>query len=204
MRKPSSGHRPSVAMTPAQVAVETARKRSGGSDSSEVSQEDVESGKKRLVSTMKMLQKFESKQANEKYFERADRRRSSIATNITMKERRRALLSQLEKRAEYDAKPSSIPFFSSSLSAHKPPPLPEREDLVRLAQGVFPPRMSLKVHICDIYKTHSKHWTTTLAHIESCWKSKPSEVIIRWIAAPLGPGLCHSSVEGKKTYISCC
>lgn len=69
------------------------------------------------------------------------------------------------------------------------------EKLKDVAHDAFPPRMDLPVRICDIRLEDAEITTGSVKEIESYWKSKPPGVIIRWIHAPLGNGIVHSSIE---------
>ncbi|KAL8969187.1 MAG: hypothetical protein Q9183_002111 [Haloplaca sp. 2 TL-2023] len=75
------------------------------------------------------------------------------------------------------------------------PPLPPKDDLVGLARHYYPARADLKVQVCDFGLGRAERTETTLGQIEEFWQSKPDWVDVRWIHAPLGLGLAHSSVE---------
>lgn len=73
--------------------------------------------------------------------------------------------------------------------------LPKTEELLTLARHYYPPRGELRVHVCDFGQGHAEHTEITLGQIEEYWQVKPEWVDVRWIHAPLGLGLTHSSVE---------
>lgn len=75
-------------------------------------------------------------------------------------------------------------------------PKPTDDELEKLALHYFPPRGTLKVRIVDFGNGFSRiHHATTLADVESFVGPKPDDIDVRWIHAPLGPGLTLSSVE---------
>lgn len=74
-------------------------------------------------------------------------------------------------------------------------PLPHVEELKSLARHYYPPRSELKCHVCDFGEGRAEHKVVDLGELEEYWKTKPDWVDVRWIHAPLGLGLTHSSVE---------
>lgn len=71
----------------------------------------------------------------------------------------------------------------------------EFDELKRLAKSHFPCRSAVKVFITD-FKEHSAHsWECTLSEITKHMATKPSDVQVRWIHAPLGLGPLHSTIE---------
>ncbi|KAI9844689.1 MAG: hypothetical protein M1837_005431 [Sclerophora amabilis] len=73
--------------------------------------------------------------------------------------------------------------------------LPAENDLIKLAHHFFPPVGQIKVHVFDFGPNYSRHTVTTIGNIEEIFGSKPAEASVRWIHAPLGVGVTHSSVE---------
>ncbi|KAI9664249.1 MAG: hypothetical protein M1831_002428 [Alyxoria varia] len=146
------------------------------------------------LSTVNVLRNFKHKASDSSVSERS-RRRSAVAGHRS-KERKtqRQFLDQLE--LEKRAKNVKRTLWDSFSSKFKPwlEPIPWRT-LVNLAHDFFPPRMALPVHVCDISANHAVSFKTTLGEIEICWKEKPEWAVVRWIHAPLGVGLIHSSIE---------
>lgn len=75
------------------------------------------------------------------------------------------------------------------------PGLPSHRQLVDLVHHYHPPRGDVPIHVCDFGDGRACHFETTLGNIEEKWQEKPDWATVRWIHAPLGPGLTHSSVE---------
>ena len=73
--------------------------------------------------------------------------------------------------------------------------VPPNPKLVKLVHHYHPPRGEVPIHVCDFGDGRAAHFTTTLGRVEECWKWKPEWATVRWIHAPLGVGLTHSSVE---------
>ena len=74
-------------------------------------------------------------------------------------------------------------------------PLPHVEELKSLIRHYYPPRSELKCHVCDFGSDRAEHKVVDLGELEEYWQTKPAWVDVRWIHAPLGLGLTHSSVE---------
>ncbi|KAL8866196.1 MAG: hypothetical protein Q9174_006444, partial [Haloplaca sp. 1 TL-2023] len=85
--------------------------------------------------------------------------------------------------------------LSPFMESRRRPPLPPKDDLVSLARHYYPARADLKVQVCDFGLGRAERTEITLGQIEEFWQSKPDWVDVRWIHAPLGLGLVHSSVE---------
>ena len=73
--------------------------------------------------------------------------------------------------------------------------MPHVEELKSLARHYYPPRSELKCHVCDFGVGRAEHNVVELGRLEEYWQTKPDWVDVRWIHAPLGIGLAHSSVE---------
>ncbi|KAL8784546.1 MAG: hypothetical protein Q9213_003894 [Squamulea squamosa] len=82
-------------------------------------------------------------------------------------------------------------FFKS----RRRPALPPKDELVGLARHYYPARADLKVQVCDFGLGRAERTEITLGQVEEYWQAKPDWVDVRWIHAPLGLGLTHSSVE---------
>ena len=85
--------------------------------------------------------------------------------------------------------------LSLAFDSYKRAPLPSTEELVKLAQHYYPPRGQLKVQVCDFGEGRAEHKEITLGEVEEYWQQKPEWADVRWIHAPLGLGLTHSSIE---------
>ncbi|KAL8853448.1 MAG: hypothetical protein Q9221_001765 [Calogaya cf. arnoldii] len=81
------------------------------------------------------------------------------------------------------------------LKSRRRPDLPSKDELIQLARHYYPARADLKVQICDFGLGRAERNEITLGQIEEYWQAKPDWVDVRWIHAPLGLGLTHSSVE---------
>ena len=78
---------------------------------------------------------------------------------------------------------------------YRQPPMPHIEELKSLARHYYTPRSELKCHVCDFGEGRAEHKMVVLGQLEEYWQTKPAWVDVRWIHAPLGHGLTHSSVE---------
>lgn len=81
------------------------------------------------------------------------------------------------------------------LRLHKELALPSDRELIDLAHHFYPPRGQLKVEVFDFGDNRAEHSKISLAEVRKLWTEKPDWVIVRWIHAPLGIGLLHSTVE---------
>ncbi|KXS95182.1 hypothetical protein AC578_6596 [Pseudocercospora eumusae] len=72
---------------------------------------------------------------------------------------------------------------------------PDIDCLKSVVAHAFPPRMQLPVLVCDVYADKGTITCSPLGDIERLWKAKPEGAIMRWIHAPVGQGLMHSSIE---------
>lgn len=96
------------------------------------------------------------------------------------------------KRTPYS---SFLSTFSSIITKFHCSVIPPSEKLLKLVHQYFPPRGELPIHVCDFGDGQANHFVTTLGEVEKCWQQKPEWAAVRWIHAPLGWGLTHSSVE---------
>ncbi|KAL8887912.1 MAG: hypothetical protein Q9192_006256 [Flavoplaca navasiana] len=86
-------------------------------------------------------------------------------------------------------------FLGLFVKSSRRPDLPSKEELIGLARHYYPARADLKVQVCDFGLGRAERNEITLGQIEEYWQAKPDWVDVRWIHAPLGLGLTHSSVE---------
>lgn len=87
---------------------------------------------------------------------------------LNAKIRNRKLLNQTQrasKARQLTSGQSVIPFI---LNGFRRPPYPKDEDLADLALSFFPPRMSLKVQVCDIGPNNAKVFQTEVGKLEAC------------------------------------
>ena len=85
--------------------------------------------------------------------------------------------------------------LTSPITKHSTPSAPSTEKLLELVHHYFPPRGEIPIYVCDFGEGQAHRFITTLGEVESRWEEKPSWAKVRWIHAPLGWGLTHSSVE---------
>ncbi|KAI0023918.1 hypothetical protein F4780DRAFT_684919 [Xylariomycetidae sp. FL0641] len=81
--------------------------------------------------------------------------------------------------------------FWKSLKVRMPP----APKLYRAIDHYFPPRMEMRVIVCDFGEGRAERREVLLGDIEKELCAKPAWATVRWIHAPLGIGLLHSSVE---------
>ena len=86
-------------------------------------------------------------------------------------------------------------FLGLIIPSFRQKPLPDDEELKALARHYYLPRSEVKCHICDFGPGRAEHHVVDLGKLEAYMVDKPAWVDVRWIHAPLGLGLMHSSVE---------
>ncbi|KAI9794126.1 MAG: hypothetical protein M1833_000438 [Piccolia ochrophora] len=74
-------------------------------------------------------------------------------------------------------------------------PPPEQDRLVSMAHHYFPPLGHIKIEVCDFGPNRADHFTANLGDVQNIMGGKPAWATVRWIHAPLGVGITHSSVE---------
>ena len=107
----------------------------------------------------------------------------------------REVLQRLRKWADTDWEGPVPRLLSWALPGYRRTPLPHVEELKSLARHYYTPRSELKCHVCDFGQGRAEHNVVDLGDLEEYWVVKPDWVDVRWIHAPLGLGLTHSSVE---------
>ncbi|KAI4282529.1 MAG: hypothetical protein L6R38_002873 [Xanthoria sp. 2 TBL-2021] len=85
--------------------------------------------------------------------------------------------------------------YNRLMDCRRRPDLPSKDELIGLARHYYPARADLKIQVCDFGLGRAERNEITLGQIEEYWQAKPDWVDVRWIHAPLGLGLTHSSVE---------
>ena len=83
----------------------------------------------------------------------------------------------------------------ANLYLNKPANIIKEIDLSSIAKAYFPPRSELRVYITDFRRHSAESYECRLSEITSYWQSKPADVQVRWIHAPLGLGPLHSTLE---------
>ena len=107
----------------------------------------------------------------------------------------REVYNRLKRRADAKEKGIKERLLSWVVPSYRQPPLPHIEELKSLARHYYTPRSELKCHVCDFGEGRAEHKMVDLGQLEEYWQMKPAWVDVRWIHAPLGLGLTHSSVE---------
>ena len=85
--------------------------------------------------------------------------------------------------------------LSWAFLSYREAPSPHLEELKSLARHYYTPRAEIKCHICDFGEGKAQHNVIDLGQIEQHLITKPDWADVRWIHAPLGLGLMHSSIE---------
>ncbi|KAI9774155.1 MAG: hypothetical protein M1840_005248 [Geoglossum simile] len=107
----------------------------------------------------------------------------------------RKIIRRLKRWAYPDLQLTKYWTLSSLFRYYRRPPPPNDEELISLTQYFYPPRGLLKVFVCDFGDNRTERREIKLNEIESYYQDKPDWAAVRWIHAPLGFGLTHSSVE---------
>lgn len=107
----------------------------------------------------------------------------------------RAVYKRLKSWADTEYQGTKEWLFSWAVPSYRQTPLPDAEELKSLARHYYPPRSELQCHVCDFGFGRAEHTVVDLGQLENYWQAKPDWVEVRWIHAPLGLGLTHSSVE---------
>ncbi|CAF9933208.1 hypothetical protein IMSHALPRED_009091 [Imshaugia aleurites] len=144
-----------------------------------------------VVSSQKVLTSF-NKVATRNVEKEEGRRRQLERFNIE-NEDQREVYERLKKWADSQYKGTKDWLLAWATSKRTSPP--HVEELKSLARHYYPPRSELKCHVCDFGEGRAEHKVVDLGELEEYWQTKPAWVDVRWIHAPLGLGLTHSSVE---------
>ncbi|KAL8710215.1 MAG: hypothetical protein Q9220_005146 [cf. Caloplaca sp. 1 TL-2023] len=146
-----------------------------------------------LVSSKKVLTNFEKVAGRDPEIE--EKRLRKLSRCQTEYIRQRNVYDRLMKWSDRSYRCLQNQILGLVLPSRRRPPLPSKEELVALAQHYYPGRADLKVQVCDFGYGRAERNEISLGQIEEYWQSKPDWVDVRWIHAPLGLGLAHSSVE---------
>ncbi|KXT17013.1 hypothetical protein AC579_7416 [Pseudocercospora musae] len=141
------------------------------------------------VSTTKILGKFIRDSPPEIHAKELDERRSTL-------ENHSATIESLRKWAKFRetntvAKLLLRSVFWNGVKVRMPPEL----KIYQSIDEFFPPRSEVRVIVCDFGEARAERREVRLGDIEREFAQKPSWSSVRWIHAPLGVGLLHSSVE---------
>lgn len=146
-----------------------------------------------IVSFKNVLTNFERVAARNQ--ERELLRQKQLQRYNTENNRQQSVYERLKRWVDSDFRDIKAVMLSLALDSYKREPLPRTEELVKLAQHYYPPRGQLKVQVCDFDEGRAEHKEITLGEVEEYWQQKPDWADVRWIHAPLGLGLTHSSIE---------
>ena len=127
--------------------------------------------------------------------EKEEARRQQLDRFNLENENQREVYERLKKWADTQYRGTKEWLFAWAIPTQRQTPLPHVEELKSLARHYYPPRSELKCHVCDFGEGQAEHKVVDLGELEEYWQTKPAWVDVRWIHAPLGLGLTHSSVE---------
>ena len=146
-----------------------------------------------VVSSKKVLTNFEKVAARDNEWEIIRQKR--LQRYNTEKNRQKSVYERLKRWADTEVRDIKYVVASLFLDKYKREALPSTDELVQLAQHYYPPRGQVKVQVCDFGEGRAEHTEITLGEVEEYWQQKPEWADVRWIHAPLGLGLTHSSIE---------
>ena len=146
-----------------------------------------------VVSSKDVLKNFQKVAARDPNLDIA--RQKQLQRYNTENNCQKGVYQRLKRWADTEVRDVKDVILSLALDSYKRQPLPNSKELVKLAQHYYPPRGQLKVHVCDFGEGRAEHKEITLGDVEEYWQQKPDWADVRWIHAPLGLGLTHSSIE---------
>ena len=192
----SAGRRSRPSVSSAAAALATVRETDQASasiSSSEKSSLPRLASEETVVSSKDVLTSFEKVASRKPDQER--RRRENLARYGAENRGHRHVYERLRKWADTRTRTAMDSIRGLFWEQYRPEPLPSQQELIDLAKHYYPPRGQLKVHVCDFGVGRAEHTEITLGEVEEFWQTKPDWVDVRWIHAPLGLGLAHSSIE---------
>lgn len=127
--------------------------------------------------------------------EKEEARRQQLDRFNLENDNQREVYERLKRWADTQYKGTKEWLLAWAMPKYGQAPLPHVEELKSLARHYYPPRSELKCHVCDFGQGRAEHKVVDLGELEEYWQTKPAWVDVRWIHAPLGLGLTHSSVE---------
>jgi len=107
----------------------------------------------------------------------------------------RAVYRRLKSWADTEHQGTKGWLLSWAVPSYRQTPPPHVEESKSLARHYYTPRSELQCHVCDFGIGRAEYTVVELGQLENYWQAKPDWVDVRWIHAPLGLGLTHSSVE---------
>ena len=136
--------------------------------------------------------------------EKEEARRQQLEGFNVENENQREVYKRLKMWADTKYKGTNEWLLAWVASKYRQASPPHVEELKSLARHYYPPRSELQCHVCDFGEGRAEHTVVDLGELEEYWQTKPAWVNVRWIHAPLGLGLTHSSVEDifLRMYIS--
>lgn len=146
-----------------------------------------------VVSSKDVLTNFEKVVSREP--EQEKRRRDQLARYEGQNRGQRHVYERLRRWADTRSRTAMDLVRGLFMKEYRSEPLPSQQELIELAKHYYPPRGELTVHVCDFGLGRAEHTEITLGEVEEYWQTKPEWVDVRWIHAPLGLGLAHSSIE---------
>ena len=146
-----------------------------------------------VLSSKNVLTNFEKVASRDP--ERERKRREQLARYGAQNRGQQDVYQRLKRWADKKAMPAKDWVRGLLAEDYKRSPLPKHEELIKLAKHYYPPRGELKVHLCDFGEGRAEQTEIKLGDVEEYWQQKPDWVDVRWIHAPLGLGLAHSSIE---------
>ncbi|KAI4174351.1 MAG: hypothetical protein LQ346_008250 [Caloplaca aetnensis] len=139
------------------------------------------------IDTQHVLQNFAPVAAE--FMQKEEEREARMIKHKPLPPRLKSVLDRLRSEQKQSWLGSPLPWPSAQ------PAAPEFDDLKRLAKTHFPCRSDVKVFITD-FKEYSAHLQECrLSEITKYMTTKPADVQVRWIHAPLGVGPLHSTIE---------
>ncbi|KAL8921381.1 MAG: hypothetical protein Q9172_004045 [Xanthocarpia lactea] len=143
---------------------------------------------RRYIDTQDVLTNFTplAEQYGQKEKERKDRLNKHKPLDPRLKQ-------QLERLKLEQTKPSAFASVLPRLFANRPKH--DLADLKELATSYFPSRSEVKMFITDWKKHSGTSFECRLSEISNYICTKPSDIHVRWIHAPLGLGPLHSTIE---------
>lgn len=127
--------------------------------------------------------------------EKEEARRQQLDRYNQENDGQRAVYQRLKSWTDNDYQGIKERLLSWAVPSYRQTPLPHVEELKSLARHYYTPRSELQCHVCDFGVGRAEHTMVDLGQLENYWQAKPDWVDVRWIHAPLGLGLTHSSVE---------
>ncbi|KAG9236267.1 hypothetical protein BJ875DRAFT_372475 [Amylocarpus encephaloides] len=156
-------------------------------------EEAINGHQQRGLSTNEVLSNFpKTNRVSSEDSDTREKRRRSVANSQCTQD----TLRDLREWARQSAHPFGIRslFDFRSWQFHRMAK-PSEHRLLALAKSYFPVRSQVMVQVFDFGENRAERMEVTLANVQSAMAQKPDWARIRWIHAPLGMGLFHSSME---------